>query len=40
MQHREVVKLLDFICGYIAGMIITVLTIMFFMGAGQSGSDV
>ena len=30
---KEVVKLIDFILGYVTGMVITVLTLMFFMGA-------
>jgi len=35
-----VVKLIDFILGYITGMVVTVLAIMFFMGANQDRGDV
>lgn len=36
---KEVVKLIDFILGYVTGMVITVLTLIFFMGANQDRGD-
>ena len=39
MRTKGVVKLIYFVAGYVVGMVITVLTIMFFMGANQGRGD-
>jgi len=37
--QNGVVKLIDFIFGYVTGMVITFLAIAFFMGANQERGD-